>query len=221
MRQALDELLAAALLRDGRGISRSAGAHPVVGRGSDGASAKLVLQATRVFAIPAQPGELAGEQQKCCARAEPEAWRELFLQPSPRGAMNGSASEASDREVPAVELCLDALESCLPARRCRGHWKFCTTCSMPTMTRMAARHERERCGRPAQKVFRGSGISWRAAARAQGNDPLAQDLGWSRHQVAALLSLTREFTAAFTEPSANSVAWISPTWNNGVASPAE
>jgi ATP-dependent helicase/nuclease subunit A len=169
-----------------------------VGRGADGRIRTLVLKLHAYSQALPDPARWLDEQQARFEQTQPDEWRRWFLD-----AVNAWRSESLDlvatsaNAAPAVKLCLAALQElpALPdfaaaARILRGMQAADVDANWPLGTRGTVR-------KPLRDIFGGAEFLAALLPDEQGNDPLAQDWAWARQHMAALVSLTRDFTARF------------------------
>ena len=171
-----------------------------VGRGSDFRVRQLVLKLHAYAQSLPDPERWLVEQQQHFEQTEPTEWQALFLKAVAewRGDWIGEL-ESADGEVPAVKLCLEALAT-LPtsptlAEAAKGFWAVLQAdaddANWPRGTKGRVRD-------PLKEFFDGAEFLASLLPDEHGNDPLAQDWEWARHHLAALVTLTREFTTEFT-----------------------
>lgn len=171
-----------------------------VGHGTDTRIRKLTRKLHAYSQSLPDPARWLDEQQRRFEQAEPIEWREWFLAAvvAWRDEWKETVS-AFVGEARAVQLCCDALEN-LPANPSPADAATVLRAvqeadsdddNWPRGTKGKARD-------PIRNFFGDAEFLGSLLPDAMGNDPLAQDWEWARHHMAALVSLTREFTAAFS-----------------------
>ncbi len=198
-REALDELLehhyvgTDEVSRNVRDLIR------VVGRGSDHRIRQLVTTLHAYTQALPGPDRWLEEQLRRGAQAEPLEWRAAFLEAVAAWRDDWiDELRSSDNEVPAVQQCLDVLQnlsaSATAAEAARGLQQVLFADDDENWPYGSKGKVRD----PLRRFFEEAEFLGALLPDAKGNDPLAQDWEWSRHLVAALVSLTREFTAEFS-----------------------
>jgi ATP-dependent helicase/nuclease subunit A len=171
----------------------------LVGHGSEARIRKLVWKLHAYSQSLPDPARWLDQQQRRFEQIEPTEWRQWFAATfmAWRAEWIESVSALTDA-APAVRLCFDVLKK-IPAT--------------PSHTDAAAALRAVRSIDAAEEHWP-RGIRTKARARLKeffndaeflGSllpddrvDPLAQDWGWTRAHMAALVELTRDFTAAFS-----------------------
>jgi ATP-dependent helicase/nuclease subunit A len=171
-----------------------------VGRGGDGRIRQLVLKLHAYSQSLPNPAGWLDEQQQRFAQTEPREWRQWFREAVTawRDEWEGRVALFAD-EAPAAALCLTALRQ-LPAQPTLAEAGVALR-AVQTAAQDDANWPRGTKGTvrdPLKPFFADTEFLCGLLPDEQGNDPLQQDWEWGRHPMTALLSLTREFTAAFT-----------------------
>jgi ATP-dependent helicase/nuclease subunit A len=171
----------------------------VVGHGSDARTRKLVWKLHAYSQSLPDPARWLDEQQRRFEQIEPTEWRQWFAAAvmAWRAEWIESVSALTDA-APAARLCFDVLKR-IPAT--------------PSHTEAAAALRAVRSVDAAEEHWpRGTRTKTHARLKEFFNDaeflgsllpddrvdPLAQDWEWTRVHMAALVALTRDFTAAFS-----------------------
>lgn len=171
-----------------------------LGRGTD-AGIRVLVQKLHAYSqsLP-DPDRWLDEQQRRFEPAEPDEWRRWLI------AAIAAWREEWEETVAALAGGAPAVQFCRPA--------LSRLSSPPSPAEAAAalgavREADERDGNwprgtkgkvrePLKGFFAEAAFLGALLPDAAGNDPLAQDWEWTRHPMRALLSLTRQFTAAFS-----------------------
>jgi len=199
IRTTLDELLERHYAGTGARARAVQALIRVVGRGSDTRIRKLALKLHAHSQSLPDPERWLDEQQRRCEQPEPVEWRQWF--PAAVAAWREeweAAVSAFAVAAPAVQLCLEALKK-LPANPSPAdsagvlravQAADADATQWPLGTKGKARD-------PIKDFFIDAEFLGSLLPDGAGADPLSQDWEWSRHHLAALVSLAREFTAAF------------------------
>jgi ATP-dependent helicase/nuclease subunit A len=171
-----------------------------VGRGTDRCIRRLVWKLHAYSQSLPDPAGWLDEQQRRFEPAEPVEWRQHL--PAAVAAWRNDWQEVVATlagEAPAVQLCHDALHQ-LPANPSLADAAAALRAvqaadgddrNWPRGTKGKARD-------PLRNFFADAEFLGSLLPGAGGRDPLGEDWGWARHDLAALVRLAREFTAAFS-----------------------
>ena len=171
-----------------------------LGRGSDTRIRRLMLKLHACSQSLPDPAGWLDEQQQRFEQAQPVEWIRQF--PAAVAAWRDDWQEpvaALAGEAPAVQQCLAALNRLPPnpfpadaAAALRAvQAADADEANWPYGSKGKARD-------PLKHFFADASFLGALLPDEAGGDPLAQDWEWARHDMAALVQLTREFTAAFS-----------------------
>jgi ATP-dependent helicase/nuclease subunit A len=168
------------------------------GRGVDRDIRHLVLKLhAYAQSLPDADGWLAAQQEQF-ALAAPEAWRDRFVQAvaALRDAWRDEVKSVSG-EAAALRLASGALEK-LPAKPSLADAaELLQAIEAADAAEHWPRGTKGKFRDPLKEFIDEAAFLSELAPAAGGPDPLAQDWDWARPQMAALILLTREFTAEF------------------------
>jgi ATP-dependent helicase/nuclease subunit A len=170
-----------------------------VGRGSDARIRKLILKLHAYSQSLRDPARWLDDQLRRFEQAAPHEWRELFVRAVAawRDEWLGELKAVSGQTA-ALRFSLSALEK-LPAQptlsECANTLR---KIALADVDKNWPRGTKGKFRDPLKEFFDDAEFLGSLAPDANGNDPLAQDWEWSRPQMLALVSLVREFTAAYS-----------------------
>jgi len=171
-----------------------------VGRGSDQPIRQLVLKLHAYTQSLPDPVGWWETQRKHFEQPEPTEWRKLFPTAVKDWRLDWREElRSADRTVPAIKLCLDAMERLYPKTSLETAGAALQAVVVAdTADDSWPRGTKGKVREPLADFFAEAEFLASLLPADEGNDPIAQDWEWARHNMLALIDLIGEFTHEFS-----------------------